>query len=478
MQNPSNSVIRVNSTSSNNLLVSRVVRILLRFSYLTALCWLPMGYLHADVLVDPNVVSIIEEYEQKAQDSPKDPKAQGQLGMVYELHGYLQRAIEQYELAASLDVQEPRWYYYHALILASHFDRRRALDVLVKAMAIEPTYIPGWLYRGTWFLQLDEPAQALLAFERAKELGSQLAAEAGIARANLALGKPEAVIEQLSAYDIDRLHPNLLNLFGKAYQSAGELDKGRGMLVRVKSIASITWEDPWINESGVFKGDTLARRLDYAQLLFGMRRNDDALLVLEDLLKIYPDHRSVLFNLSVAYQVNLKPDKALLTLERGLQTHPDYYPFHTGIANLYKSAGKLSKAMTHLNLAIEIDPKASQAYEQKGFLLLEQKEWDEARLNLAIARRLEPTNPMTLVYLGMSLGMLDDWQQASDLFNEAILIDNNFIPAYVNLTRALAMMGQYTEARGIVQGLQELGAPDENVQTLLNQIESIENMRR
>jgi len=74
--------------------------------------------------------------------------------------------------------------------------------------------------------------------------------------------------------------------------------------------------------------------------------------------------------------------------------------------------------------------------------------------------------------------MLDDWQQASDLFNEAILIDNNFIPAYVNLTRALAMMGQYTEARGIVQGLQELGAPDENVQTLLNQIESIENMRR
>ena len=434
--------------------------------------------LGATELVDPNVTTIIEEYEQKANDAPKNPKAQGELGIVYELHGFLQDAIEQYQLAAELDVQEPRWFYYEALLHASHYDRKQALDTLVKAMNIDPTYGPGWLYRGTWFLQLNEPAHARAAFEKAKELGSVLPAEVGIAQANLALRDSDAVIEQLGQLDVDRLHPMLINLLGKAYLQKGDRPRGRGLLQRVKSIPSITWQDPWINETGKFKGDTLARRLDYSELLMGMNRKEDALKVLEDLERLYPQNRRVLFNLSAVYQVNGDLNAAVQTLQQGLRAYPDYYPYHVGIANLYKIQRDVNKAIDHLDIAIQLDPKASQAYEQKGQIMIERRDWEAARLNFAIAKRLEPTNPNTLVYLGMALGMLDEWQQASGLFHEAILIDEGFIPAYVNLSRAFAILGQYDDARGIVNDLKTMGAPDSNVQALLGQIKNIEEMRK
>ena len=424
--------------------------------------------------IDPAVVSIIEEYEQLASNAPDDPKAQGNLGIVYELHGYLQDAISQYELAASLDIREPRWYYYQALILATHFDRRAALNALVKAMNIEPTYVPGWLYRGTWFLQLDNPAQALSAFERAQELGSQLPAVVGIAQAHLALGESEKVIEQLSHLDLDRLHPMLLNLLGKAYLRSGDPRRGRGILQNIKSIPQISWDDPWINETGKFKGDTLARRLDYSQLLLGMNRNEDALKVLEDLVEGYPENRKVIFNLGIAYQINGRTVEALQILEKGLVLYPDYYPYLTGLANLLQVQGENERALSLLDQAIALDPDAAQAYEQKGRIFSDAKDWENARLNFAVARRLEPTNPNTLLHLGMALGFLHDWPQASNLFQEAIVIDPGFIPAYVSLARALSILGQFDDARDIVSDLEDMGAPERNIRALLAEIELVE----
>lgn len=424
--------------------------------------------------IDPAVVSIIEEYEQLASHAPDDPKAQGNLGIVYELHGHLQDAISQYEVAASLDIQEPRWYYYQALIMADRFDRREALNELVKAMNIEPTYVPGWLYRGTWFLQLDNPAQALSAFERAQELGAQLPAAVGIAQANLALREPEKVIEQLGHLDLDRLHPMLLNLLGKAYLRSGDPRRGRGILQNIKSIPQISWDDPWINETGKFKGDTLARRLDYSQLLLGMNRKEDALKVLEDLVKGYPENRKVLFNLSFAYQTNGRTVEAVQILEKGLALYPDYYPYHTGMANLLQVQGEIEQALSHLDEAIALDPDAAQAYEQKGRIFIDAKDWENARLNFAVARRIEPTNPNTLLNLGMALGFLHDWPQASSLFQEAIVIDSGFIPAYVSLARALSILGQFDDARGIVSNLEEMGAPERNIRALLAEIELVE----
>ena len=427
-----------------------------------------------DQTVDPAVVSIIEEYEELASTAPDDPKAQGNLGIVYELHGHLQKAISQYELAASLDIQEPRWYYYQALVLATRFDRREAINALVKAMNIEPTYVPGWLYRGTWFLQLDNPAQALSAFERAQELGAQLPAVVGIAQANLALGKPEKVIARLGELDLERLHPMLLNLLGKAYMRSGNPERGRGILQNIKTIPRVSWDDPWINETGRFKGDTLVRRLDYSQLLLGLNRKEDALTVLEDLAKGYQQNRKVIFNLSVAYQINGRATEALQMLEKGLALYPDYYPYHTGIANLLQVQGNNEQALTHLDKAISIDPDASQAYQQKGRIYIETKDWENARLNFAIARRLEPTNPDTLLQLGMALGFLHDWPQASALFQEAIVIDPGFIPAYVSLARAFAILGQFKDAREIVSDLESMGAPERNIRALLAEIELVE----
>lgn len=427
-----------------------------------------------DETVDPAVVSIIEEYEEIASNAPNDPRAQGNLGIVYELHGHLQDAISQYELAASLDIQEPRWYYYQALTLATHFDRREALNALVKAMNIEPTYVPGWLYRGTWFLQLDNPAQALSAFERAQDLGAQLPAVVGIAQANLALGEPEKVIEQLGQLDLDRLHPMLLNLLGKAYMRSGDPKRGRGILQKINTIPQVIWDDPWINETGKFKGDTLARRLDYSQLLLGMNRKEDALKVLEDLADGYQENRKVIFNLSVAYQINGRIAEAVQILEKGLALYPDYYPYHTGMANLLQVQGKNDQALVHLEKAIALDPDAAQAYEQKGRIFNEARDWENAKLNFSIARRLEPTNPNTLLHLGMALGFLHDWPQASSLFQEAIIIDPGFIPAYVSLARAFAILGQFDDARSIVSDLKNMGAPERNIRSLLQEIESVE----
>lgn len=424
---------------------------------------------------DPDVVALIQEYEAKAAATPNDAKAQGELGAVYHLHGLTQKAIDQYTKATELDVLEPKWLYYRALLEANTRDVAQAQRTLVRAMNMEPRYGPAWLHRGDWLLELNQPTDALLAFEQALELGSRLAAQVGIARAQLALNNPLAVIDMFEPRLDEQLHPQAIHLLYRAYVMNQIPEKAQQLATRLGPYDPITWEDPWYAELTQYVAESLHKRLDQVQRFIGRNAIEDAVQLTDKLYEQYPQHTAVIFNKAVlAHRMGFHADAAA-TLQRGIELHPNHYTFYTYLAQIHENLDQVDKALFHLDKAIELDPDEVRAYQIKGYIKMNLGVLEEARLNFAKAYAIDPTDPALLMYYGMTQGLLNNWDKAIELFQEAIDRQPRHIAAYLNLARAVALTGDYTQANTLIAQAEAYGAPQQDLATVKRQIQQIKD---
>ena len=125
-------------------------------------------------LADQPSAEIIRKYWELAQQNLEDSQRHGELGVVYELHGFMNVAIDEYAAAIELDPTNPIWHYYRALVVANQVNLKTGLATMEKVLELDDLYTAAWLWRGTWFLDLARTSEAKRAFARARDLGSYL----------------------------------------------------------------------------------------------------------------------------------------------------------------------------------------------------------------------------------------------------------------------------------------------------------------
>lgn len=104
------------------------------------------------------------------------------------------------------------------------------------------------------------------------------------------------------------------------------------------------------------------------------------------------------------------------------------------------------EALESLNKAIELDENHEEAWISKGICLrfLERPQESLAAFNKA--KEVNPINPFVWHYIGMCSHAMRDYKAAAEAYEKTIELDQDFVAAYLNLSHALADLGQNEEA--------------------------------
>ena len=418
----------------------------------------------------PEVGELLSGFLAKARDNPESGSSRGELGMAYEANGFPDAAFTSYQQAEALDEnaatpdnKDPRWPYFQALILAGRGDQQLALQALNRSIAIDESYAPAWLWRGTWSLDLGLPDDAMDAFVKADALGAGSSAVVGQALVGLHKRQPETAIVLLEPLSRQIRHPNIFQLLGRAYREADRPTDARAALAQVQSAEQLGWEDAWHENKRSFEGSFNALASNAYDLL-SRGEPAQALEILESLIRQQPDNKDVINDLSFAYASLGEEEKAFHILHNALEIHPDYYLFHYNISDIYDWRGDLETALVHVNQAITLNPAAAAPYTRKGLLLIKQGRYEDALSEFESALLYDESDPQIFFYAGQMAATLKRWSDAIRRFEAAVQIDPAFALGHINLAGSLAYSYRFDEARTALQRAEQLGTHVRQVQ--------------
>ena len=421
-----------------------------------------------------DLVALIDELLTSARTLPKSAEMRGRLGMAYEVNDFQEAAVAAYEQAQMLDPQDFRWPYFRATLLAELGDSEAALGAVAAAIAIDESYVPAWLYRGVWLASLDRHAEARHAFERARALGAEANAVAGIAQTLLGEGRAAEAAALLEPLSEALRHPHAYRLLGRAYQALGRGDDAKIALARGKNATPLQWRDPLQEQKWPLLA-SYSGRLVHAENLLRVERFREAAEVLEPMRGVGPGEEAVLANLSLAYGRSGRTDLAFETLREGYRENPDHFRFHNVSASLYQELGDTANAIRHLEQSIERQPRQTWPYERLGLLLMEEENYDEALAAFDQAIENGIDEPEQMLYTTALLeGIGERWDAAIDRLQRAVALNAAFTKAYISLGRCLAEAGRFDEARTALAWAERLATHPEELASARRRLADLE----
>lgn len=423
------------------------------------------------------VVELLEALVKRAQGLPASALRRGDLGMAYEVNGFPDAALTSYRQAEALDQSSARWPYFQALLLADRGQQQRAVAALDRAIAIDASYGPAWVRRGTCLLDLGKPAIALDAFVQAGSLGVGPVAVVGQSRVALHQGRPGDAVALLEPLSREFRHPVVFQLLGRAYRESARIDDARIALARGRTLRQLQLEDPW-HESKQRHEVSFIHRATRAQEMIHRDEPAKAIAILETLIEQQPDNGLVISNLATAYRRDGDPIRAFRLLRRAIESDPDYYPFHVGIADYYRDRGDVDSALAHVDRALRLEPELAMLYSKRGLLLSEQDKPDAALAAFDTAIRFDPRSRDAFMYAGQVEAGQRRWPQAIQRYEEAVRIDPSYTVGYLNLSAALAFARRFEEARTALLQAQRLGTHTREVESALGRLAEMERSGR
>ncbi|MDX1547635.1 MAG: tetratricopeptide repeat protein, partial [Rhodothermales bacterium] len=194
--------------------------------------------------------------------------------------------------------------------------------------------------------------------------------------------------------------------------------------------------------------------------------------VLAEAATRYPEHARALYWLGDVRLRRGRPADALPPLERAVAVQPAFVEAQVKRAEALAGSGRLAEAAAAYRAALDADPvHLPGAWNDLGFLLLQQNRMAEATPLFERAVALDPDLVPALVNLGsvrMLAGALDD---AAAHFEQALRQEPDHLPALGNLGLVYAQLGRYEEARERLRRVLALAPGDARAAAALDQVE-------
>lgn len=227
------------------------------------------------------------------------------LGEVEERDGYAQQSVQQYEIAARMDVSE-----------------KNLFDLANELL----------LHNGA------QPALKVLEFATGKyPQSSRLQVALGVAE--YSLGRWDQAVDALcQAVDLDPRDTRALEFLGKMHDVVPE--KADQVVSRLGLFARRYPNNPAAN---YYYALSLRQRATAGNV---SARNNEAEKLLLRTTKLKPDWPEPHYELALLYEDESRADKATLEYQRTIQLRPEFAKAHYHLARLYKKAGKPQMAQT------------------------------------------------------------------------------------------------------------------------------------
>ena len=148
-------------------------------------------------------------------------------------------------------------------------------------------------------------------------------------------------------------------------------------------------------------------------------------------------------------------DTKTLTLKieyysKALELDPKYTHAYNNRGNAYSDWGEYQKAIDDYNKAIELDPKYTHAYTGRGYAYSHLGEYQKAIDDYNEALELDPNYTLAYNNRGYAYSHLGEYQKAIDDYNRALELDPNYTLAYNNREIAIKKLDEYQNAKGAI----------------------------
>lgn len=296
---------------------------------------------------EPVVRREITRIRNQAVAAPDDPEAIGMLAMFFHTYAMLDAAEICYARAAELAPNKFDWQYYRGKIQTIRGRPEMAVQTFENARAMSNDYPPLLIELGVLYTRqgrLDDAFSVLTTAVQRDPTSYQAHAELGSVLARQ--GKTEEAIERLTqSTEIAHYAPAHFAL-GELYRSAGRMEEAEQHYELWKKSPEVFLQDSLITKVESFNYSSKVR-LRLARQLFQLGRRDNALKVLRDLMRFYPDNASIHIRLAQYLFPMGRQEEAIQVLREFMHTHPDDADAHAALAQAYGSMGQADKAAFH-----------------------------------------------------------------------------------------------------------------------------------
>ena len=395
----------------------------------------------------------------RANEDLHSPLHRGRLGMVYDANGFTEAAVVTYRQAGVLDAKDMRWPYLESLALSEQGRIEEAVDVMGTAIQRDSSYLPAYLAKGYWMIDLGEFERACDTFESVSTASNMddhtIALQLGLAQCRLELGEIEKAIIAL-----DTLPSNGLPAYAELVRArVKRISDGSTSEENTRAdfgdLGQISWPDA-IAGAVVEYTRGLSNEALLTQKLIDGGRAEDALQLVRSLQQRYPDEAHLIELRSAALVALGRRAEALTVLRDGLQRYPDEHLLHFNLGLLHDSMGQIAAALDHYDGAIAKQIDFVPAYDAKVRLLMRQGSAILARdvLNASLAHR--PPNAETYNLLGVLYGGGGDWERSAEHLANAVKLEPGNVDALVSLALSLSELEQYEEALKAIERARQL----------------------
>lgn len=346
--------------------------------------------------------------------------------------GRLPQSASLYRQIIQADSNQPVALHLLGLIEHQTGNGEAAVDLIRKAVTLQPKYAEAHHNLGIVLLRLNRLDEAAVSFQDAS-IAQPDYVEAYINMANILKdqGNMEAALEQYhKAIKIKPDHARAHYSLGLAFQDAGELETA---LVNYRKAISLN--------PGYFEA---LNNIGNAYRSLG--RLNEAADSYRKVLEIKPEIADIHSNLGNILVDMKQFDLAIESFQIAVTIRPNFAQAHYGIGNALKELGKKDEAMARFYKAVTIDPEFAQAHYSLGGLHHAAGELDEAILAYRKAVDLNPGLYNTHNDMGVAYLDLGRAEEAKSCFVRALEINGDFALAHNNLGNALKALEQPDEA--------------------------------
>ncbi len=375
-------------------------------------CWLASA--SSGDAADPVALEQIEQARAGIAANPGRPELPGRLGMILHAYESLDAARVCYEDAVALGPEEPRWRYYHGVVLARLGRTEEARTAVARALELDAALAPAAALEAGLLALSGAIEESEAAWRRALELEPRSAqALHGLGQALAAQGKPEqaaaAFKRAISIEPSAQTHYAL----ALAYRRSGRPDDARREMAAYRRLSA---DDAPSSENELLAEVRALNRGSWMRVGMG-----------------------------AALARSGQAEEAIRVFEEELESNPRLAVAHANLIPLHAQSRRWEQAADHYHRAIEIDPNHADAHFNWGGVLAAQGRLPEAAEAFEKAVAAAPHNAQARMRLGEVYDALDRPADAAGQYRLALDSDPLLLDARRLLGASLIASGRLEE---------------------------------
>ena len=323
--------------------------------------------------------------------------------------------------------------------LRARSDWSGALSSLRRSLELEPRNPDVLIEAADVERALGHPNEAVSLYERALELDPHRGeAHNNLGNAFLELNQTAAAIRcYRQALALRSEDAQVLGNLANALRQSGALDEAIDCSRRAIALAP---------------GLSMAHN-NLGLLLAGRGQRAEAVSTYREALRLNPRYVEALNNLGNLLREQGEPREAATYCRQALELDPSRADSHSNLGYVWLDLRRLAEATASFRNALALQPSHLLACLGLAGALRLQGRIDEAQANCEAALAAEPRSSAAMLLLGELRSDRGRLAEAQELFERAVTLDADFVPAYCSIAAHRRMR---REDRGWLEGAQRL----------------------